>query len=349
MRRATVWDPRSYEDTDYGLEDGESFEPEEDEGSDFVDISQPHIMTVLGPITPDELGVCLHHEHILCNPVAISGAEPDYRLDSLANAQTDIEAYVTVGGRGIVDCTPLDYGRDIDGLVSIAQRVPAHILATTGRHKDVHARRMANALDIDALTDEFVSELTDGAGRFHAQPGVVKFGTSLNEITEVEEAAARAAARAAIATGAPVTTHTEAGTQAIEQLGVLAREGMPLDRVIVGHLDHRLEWDYLIEIAQSGAFVSFDQIGKPHFGADEPKARMIVRLAEAGYADQILVSQDVARRSELMSYGGLPGLTYLMERFTLMLMEVGAPASLVHTLLIENVARALTIHPPEQS
>lgn len=340
-----MWDPRSFQDTDYGLEDDESFEPEEDDDSNVIDISQPHVMTVLGPIASSELGVCLHREHILCNPVAIAESEPDYRLDNLTNAQIDIEAYLTVGGRGIVDCSPVDYGRDMDGLVSIAQRVPAHILAVTGRHTDLHARLMLNRLDIDALSDEFVSEITSGTGRFRAKPGLVTFGTSVDSITEVEEVAVRAVARSAVATGVSVTTHTEAGTQAIEQLEILASEGMPLDRVIIGHLDRRMDWEYLVEVAQAGAFLSFDQIGKPHFGADQPKARTIVRLAEAGYADQLLISQDVARRSELMSYGGMPGLTYLMEQFTLMLMEEGAGAPLVHQLLIENVARALTIHP----
>ena len=340
-----MWDPRSYEDTDYGLEPGESFEPDDDDIDDLIDLSLPHVMTVLGPILPAELGVCLHHEHLLCDPIAVTQQEPDYRLDNPTNAQIDLEAYLTVGGRGIVDCSPMDYGRDIDGLVLLAQRVPAHIVAVTGRHKDLHASRMPNSLDIDALVEEYVSELQTGAGELGARPGAIKFGTSLDEITPVEEAAIRAAARASIATGASITTHTEAGTQALQQLELLAEEGIDPGRVIIGHLDRTLEWDYLVQVLQTGAFASFDQIGKPQYGADEDKATMIVRLAEAGFGEQLLISQDFARKSLLMSYGGSPGLTYLMEQFTLMLMEAGAPALFVRTLLVENVARALTVHP----
>lgn len=340
-----MWDPQSYEDTDYGLEPGESFEPDDDDANDLADISLPHVMTVLGPISPDELGVCLHHEHILCNPVAVTQVEPDYRLDNPTNAQIELEAFLTVGGRAIVDCSPLDYGRDIAGLVLLAQRVPAHIIAVTGRHKDLHASRLPNALNIDALVEEYVSELQTGSGGFHARPGVVKFGTSLDEMTPVEEAAARAAARASIATGAPITTHTEAGTHALQQLELLAEEGIDPGRVIIGHLDRKLEWDHLLQVLQTGAFASFDQIGKPQFGSDQEKAAMIVRLAEAGFGEQLLISQDLARKSTLMSYGGSPGLTYLMEQFTLMLMEAGASAPFVRTLLVDNVARALTVHP----
>ncbi|HWV36759.1 MAG TPA: hypothetical protein VNZ55_14080, partial [Thermomicrobiales bacterium] len=169
-----MWDPRSYEDTDYGLDPGESFEPDEDEWSGESLESLPHVMTVLGAIEPDELGVCLPHEHILCDPVAVTADEPDYRLDNPANALAELDAYVSVGGRGIVDCSTQDYGRDIDGLVALAQRVPVHIIAVTGRHKDLHARRMENALDVDALVTEFVNELRHGAGERGSRPGLIK-------------------------------------------------------------------------------------------------------------------------------------------------------------------------------
>ena len=344
-RVVSVWDPRSYEDTDYGLDPGESFEPDEDEWSGESLESLPHVMTVLGAIEPDELGVCLPHEHILCDPVAVTADEPDYRLDNPANALAELDAYVSVGGRGIVDCSTQDYGRDIDGLVALAQRVPVHIIAVTGRHKDLHARRMENALDVDALVTEFVNELRHGAGERGSRPGLIKFGTSLDEMTPVEEAAARAAARASIATGVPITTHTEEGTAALTQLNLLAKEGVDLRRVIVGHLDRKMEWDYLLEVLKSGAFVSFDQVGKARFGPDEPKAEMIVRLAEAGYADHLLLSHDFARKSDFISYGGGPGLIHLLDRFTLTLMDAGAPATIVRTLLIDNTARALTIWP----
>src|SRR5690606_1098661 len=77
-----VWDPRSYEDTDYGLEAGESFEPEDAwDVETGVSTDGPHVMTLLGPIDSIELGVCLHHVHLLCDPVAVSKDDPDYRLD----------------------------------------------------------------------------------------------------------------------------------------------------------------------------------------------------------------------------------------------------------------------------
>lgn len=341
-----MWDRRTYDDTDYGLDPGESFEPRMIEDEDTVDTSlDPHVMTVLGPVAPDELGVCLHHEHVLCDPPAVTGEDPDYRLDDVDRASEELEAFITAGGRSIVDASPRDYGRDIGGLYAIAQRVPAHIIAVTGRHKHLHAARMENALDVDALTEEYVHELREGIGEWSVRPGVIKLGTSLNEMTRVEQTAARAAARAHLHTGAPITTHLEAGTHAHQQLDMIEEEGVDPCRVILGHLDRALNRSYLTTLLDRGAFCSFDQIGKRRHGEDGPTITTLLALVEAGYEDQLLVSQDLARKSLLASYGGSPGLVHLLERFTLDLMEQGAPSSLVMKLLVSNPSRALTIIP----
>lgn len=343
-----MWNPESYEDTDYGLDPGETFEPE-DAWATYQDVSvdEPHIMTVLGPIMPDELGICLHHEHLLAHPTSVADEEPDYVLDREDFATEELEAYVTMNGRALVECSTRDYGRNVSGLVRIAGQVPVHLIAVTGRHRDMHAARMRNASDISSLTAEFVADLQDGMDGTAARAGVIKIGTSLNEVTAVENATIQAASATHVLTGAPVTTHTEAGTMALEQISLLEDRGVDPGRVIVGHLDRKMEWDYMVDVAQTGAYLSFDQVGKVHVGKDSDRAEMLIRLAEAGYADQLLISQDMARRSSFLAYGGQPGLAYLLERFLLILMEAGAEALLVRNMLIENTARALTIHPPE--
>lgn len=342
-----MWNPESYEDTDYGLEPGETFEPE-DAWQTYGDVStdEPHIMTVLGPILPEELGICLHHEHLLCHPKAFASQDPDRVLDREDLAIEELEAFVTMNGRAIVECSPRDYGRNMAGLIRIAGKAPVHLVAVTGRHKHLHAAEMKNATDVAALESEFVADLREGADGTEGRAGVIKIGTSLNEVTAVEEATIRAAAIAHGVTGAPITTHTEGGTMAREQMSLLESYGVDPRRVIIGHLDRKLEFDYLVDVAKTGAFVSFDQVGKDNLDGDTDRAWMLLHLAEAGYAAQLLVSQDLARRSLFLAYGGQPGLAYLLERFLLLLMEAGAEAMLVRKLLVENTASALTIHPP---
>lgn len=343
-----MWDPKSYEDTDYGLDPGESFEPEDAwEADEDASTDAPHIMTVLGPIEPEDLGICLVHEHLLSNPVAVTAEEPDYRLDREDLSAEEVEAFVAMGGRAIVECSPRDYGRNAAGLARLAMRAPVHIIGVTGRLKDLHASRVDNSTDVRSLTDEFVADLREGMDGTGARAGMIKIGTSLDQITDVEKAAIEAAAAAHLETGASITTHTESGTMALEQLHLLRDAGVASSRVIVGHLDRKLEWDYLVSVAQTGAFIAFDQVSKSGYNSDADRAAMLVRLAEAGYREQLLISHDHGRKSSFISYGGQPGITYILERFSLELMAAGAEALLVRDLLIENPARALTIHPPQ--
>lgn len=340
-----MWDPRTYEDTDYGLDPGETYEPADAGVHEDVSTDGPHIMTVLGPIEPDELGITLVHEHLLCDPVAVTAGEPDYRLDNEDFSSEEIEAFVVRGGQAIVECSPRDYGRDAVGLVRLAMRAPVHLIAVTGRHKDLHAARMDNATDVESLTDEFVGDLRYGMDGTEARAGVIKIGTSLDEITGAEHAAIRAAGAAHRVTGAPVTTHTEAGTMALEQIDLLGEAGVPPEQMIIGHLDRRLDFDYLSRVAERGIFLGFDQVSKAHYNSDADRAAMIARLVSAGFGDQILLSHDHGRKSLYIAYGGYPGITWITERFMLQLMEAGVEAMAVRRMLIENPAQALTIRP----
>lgn len=343
-----MWNPRTYDDADFGLLDGESFEPEIDNADiPSVPTTEPHIMTLLGPIAPEELGICLPHVHLLCDP---PGADLDHRLTDVDSAESEVEAFVTMNGRSLVECSTRDVGRIVAPLLEIAGWVPAHLISVTGRHNHRYASAMPNALDQDSLTEEFVGELTVGTEGTSARAGVIKVGTSLNEITEVERTSIQAAASAHARTGAPITTHTENGTMALELIEVLGLNGVAANRVIVGHVDRvPMSLNQHLAIARTGAFLQFDQIGKSEEYTDQVRAERVVELIEAGFGDQILLSLDYARRSMLVSYDGKPGLPYLSEWFMVLLLEAGLEALDVRNLVIDNPARALTIHPPSSS
>ncbi len=82
--------------------------------------------------------------------------------------------------------------------------------------------------------DLFIKELTEGIDTTGIKAGIIKVVTGHPVIIEEERELLIAAARASVATGAPVVAHTE-GVLGIEQQDILHGAGVPLHRVIIGH------------------------------------------------------------------------------------------------------------------
>lgn len=327
---------------DYGLGQGETFEPKA-EPVEPVDLSRPHVMTVLGPVEPAALGVTLHHEHVICNPPATARDDPDAVLDDPHASLAELEDFHAAGGGALVDLSTADYGRDAVALAWIAARSPVHLIAATGHHKHLHSAPCLSGMSADDDAGMSIGEIANGIDLTGIRPGVVTAGTSLNAITATERTALRAAARTHRATGVPISTHCELGTMALEQMAIFQEEGVDPRRVILGHIDRSLDDDYVRRVLATGAFVSFDHVGTADDGTDERRARLVRMAFEAGHGEQVLVSQDLARKSLLRAYGGGPGWVYTLERFTLQLMEAGLDAMAVRQVLVENPQRALTI------
>src|SRR5207237_8840450 len=79
-----------------------------------------------------------------------------------------------------------------------------------------------------------------------------------------EEKVLRAAGRAQKSTGLPITLHIynyRPNRLAHLALDVLEAEGVTLDRVVVGHLDVRIDVDYAASVAERGAYAELDTFG----------------------------------------------------------------------------------------
>src|SRR5260370_6830802 len=95
------------------------------------------VQTVLGPVRAGDLGLTVSHEHLLCRPPgSVGDADPDLVLDEAEAAITELAAYKAAGGNAVVEVTPRDYGRGLDGLVALSPRRAAPIAAAPPRHKN---------------------------------------------------------------------------------------------------------------------------------------------------------------------------------------------------------------------
>ena len=327
---------------DYGLAPGESFDLDEED--EPYDLTLPHVMTALGPIDPGSLGFTLSHEHLFCRP-STGVEDPDFILDDAGAAVTELEYLFTGGGRAVVDMSTTDYGRDIAEMRWIAQHAPVHLVLAAGHHKELFSKPFIADQSTDLITTDIVREVKEGIERTGIRAGVIKAGSSLDAITPIEEKAFRAAARAHLRTGAPISTHTERATMALEQIDILTSEGVAPDRIVIGHMDRRLEEGHLRDVLETGVFIGFDGWGKWAYVSDEERAAMTKRLVDLGFGGQILLSGDLARRSLQIAHGGGPGLIYFVDYVPLLLMAAEIEAPTVRQLFVENPAHAFTINP----
>lgn len=74
------------------------------------------------------------------------------------------------------------------------------------------------------------------------------------------EVTLRACARAAKATGLPITTHTEVAERiGLAQCALFEEEGVDMNRVYIGHNNDSTDMDYLLEILGHGVWLGLDR------------------------------------------------------------------------------------------
>lgn len=122
---------------------------------------------------------------------------------------------------------------------------------------------------------------------------------------------------------------------------------MSANRVILRHHDQESPIEMVMNLARRGAWCSFDLIGEADSAADLERAHRLVTLFERGFGDRMLISQDGARWSPAGAASDSTRLTYLLEWFTLTLMDAGATAEMIRSMLVDNPRQAMSIVAPE--
>ena len=314
------------------------------------------IRTVSGDIPPAALGVTLPHEHLYCDQRLCRSAGGFPQASSLMILRDvdlvvkELGDFVAAGGRAVAEMTVHGWGRDVAVLRQISERAGVHVIATAGYYVEDCLPEFARAASVEALTDFLLKELSEGADGTAIRPGILKSGVGRPLIEGVEKKCALAVARAHNVSGVTITTHTSGssrfeirgGNLGTQHLDLFESEGVDPARVIIGHTDENADIRQLIALAQRGAFIQFDVIGKEHWLLDETRVELLAKLADKGYHDRLLLASDRNRVSELNVSGG-PGYAHVLRRFVPKLRRAGFDDSMIQALLVENPARALAL------
>ncbi len=275
-------------------------------------------------------------------------------LDDEALAISELQAFCQVGGQTVVDPTCRGIGRNPCALVRIANKTGLNIIMGSGYYlQDSHPDEL-KSLSVQGVADQIIKEAVDGI-QIDAVDGVdcVRIGLIgeigvSSDFTADERKSLHGAARAQVQTGLPLMIHLPAWFRlGHEVLDIAESEGVDPQRVILCHMNpSHDDSEYQLGLARRGAFIEYDMLGMDYFYADQQvqcpsddeSARGIVRLADNGLLDRVLLSHDVFLKMMLTRYGG-NGYAYVQRHFLPRLKRHGFHDADLHTLTHDNPRR----------
>lgn len=330
------------------------------------------VQTVAGPVLSSEIGITLTHDHVIANftawldpsstrnmverqvvPELIGalrhdpfGCRHNLVLDDEELAIREVSRFKELGGKTILDPTCIGIGRDPLAQRRISKASGINIVAGTGYY--VRHGRPAGVDDMSAeqVADVIVRDVTVGIDDTGIRSGFIgEIGITDNSetVTKEDETVLRGAARAQARTGVPLSIHL-CDPLGDRVLDIVEEEGGHLDGTLLCHMNHTQDDHmYQVRLAKRGVRLGYDNIGIDWYfpgtdfqcPSDEEQARAIVRLLDAGFADQILLSSDVFIKMQLQHYGGF-GYAHVLENFLPRLRRHGVDEHTLEAIMVAN-------------
>ncbi len=262
------------------------------------------VNTVTGPISTDEMGITLVHEHIVFGYPGWEGDQSMAPFDRQAIVKTAVDTFEELKKfnlRTYVDATPNDGGRCPEIYQEVAEKTGINIICSTGYYYEGEGMsaywKLRSVIgDVcQEICELFVKEITVGIRDTGIKAGVIKIGSSNGEITDYEKNVFRAAALAQKETGVPIITHTQEGSMGPEQVSLLVEAGADPQKIQVGHMSDNLNLDYQREVCEQGVYVSWDRMGlQGLFGCpmDVERYPVMAELIKQGYGNRLMISHD---------------------------------------------------------
>lgn len=260
------------------------------------------VMTVLGPMDANRLGITMSHVHLLIElavaeqrespgnasqkvlfdkPLTMDMLGPLRRRvhllkDNLVMGDIDeqigeLMLYKRFGGISVVEPGVIGLGRDPVGLRQIAAATGVNVIASSGWYIGASHSQAVNDSSVEKLAEQMIREVTVGIDNTGIRAGVLKAALSGATVdtpySPSEEKVLRAGGRAQAATGAAMFIHPchhYGRARHLEHyLDVLKSEGANLEKIFMGHVDFWAgDIDYQRCILDRGAMVSYDCFGE---------------------------------------------------------------------------------------
>jgi len=278
-------------------------------------------------------------------------------LDDANLAEREILEFKKHGGSSVVDATSIGLNRNPSLLRQIAERTGLNIIAGCGFYVQASHPSYLSSKTVEELSTVMIHEASEGIDGTGIRPGILgEIGLSQG-IFPSEEKVLRAACMAQRRTGLALMIHSWISREdTLKILEIVEQEGCDPSRAIMAHrdasIDGSLDLEIQQEIAKRKMYVEYDLFGSEEFRAaqglmvqlphDLERVKAIRKLADLGFLDNILISQDACRKHHLKEYGGW-GYAHILGNILPVFRASGFAEEELKTILIDNPKRMLTV------
>lgn len=303
-------------------------------------------MTVRGPVSVDEMGTTLTHEHILVDFIGADSIS-ESRWDKTRVVRTALPYILNVkelGCKTFIECTPAYLGRDPLLLKMISDSSGINILTNTGFYgagNDKYIPRFAYEENAEQIADRWINEYETGIGGTGIKPGFIKIGVGSDSLSDLHKKLVQAAVLAHLRTGLTIASHTGPSIPAFQQIGILQNEGVSPEAFIWVHAQSEKDINAHIKAAKSGAWISLDGLNDDN---QMEYVKMVKNMKDNHLLGKVLLSHDAGwYRPGEINEGNYRGYTVLFEKLIPLLRKEKFSEQEIHQLIVKNPAAAFTI------
>lgn len=344
--------------------------------------SNHFVQTVLGPVSVDELGITLPHEHLF-NDLSSEVAAPSYASTRMLRGQKvspelafllrqdpyccvdnvsekplqdvieEIRAFANVGGKTIVDATgSASIGRNPERLRQVAEATGLNVVMCTGPYLEKFEHGRIVDAGVDELVEQILGDLDRGAENTDIRAGVIgEVGVS-PAFTESEKRSLRAAGLAqAERPHVGLNIHMPGWQRrGHEVIDILVNEcGADPSRIALAHSDPSgKDAAYQRSVLDRGVYLEFDMIGLDITFPGEGSSPSVDETVETLVH---LVEEGYAKQlllshdlflKQMWTRNGGNGFSFIPSVFTDLLTSRGVDPIVAADLKTKNPARWLT-------
>ena len=277
----------------------------------------------------------------------------DMKLHDEQLAIDEVTRFKNAGGDSLIEMSNIGLARDPLAIARISRATRLNIIIGAGYYISPAMGPEMDVKSEDEITEEIVRDITEGVGDTGLRAGIIgEVGTSW-PITKNELKSLRAAARAQRLTGAPVNIHPGQNEDAAnEVIRILDDAGADISRVAISHIDRAVRNPKnRSKLAKTGCYLEYDLFGRegyypPHWRVidlpnDHQRLNEISQLIDEGYLNQILISHDIASKTQLCAYGGW-GYAHILRDTVPHMRLKGFSDEVIRNIMVDNPKRLMT-------